>query len=229
MMCALREVREDGEGERQVERLVERQSLRDEVRPGQRRRHPALPADLEDLIHWVASVQRARSDVARQVAGEAAPAAPVVEHRGIGQGEVGMLAEPVAQLGVEGLALVGQHGAAGPVPELLERRVGNARQQRADVRIRLVLLGQEERPEIDVEVPEQRERVLVRVCARLLDAPEALAVEVLQPRVVVAGLGGGRRAPRPRRVGGTPPHPRTERTRSVAEGAQRPCHAPADR
>ena len=65
----------------------------------------ATAQDLQDLLGRIAPKQRAGFDVAGKEAGQAAPAAPEVEHARVGQRTIAMLAETLAQLRVERNAL----------------------------------------------------------------------------------------------------------------------------
>src|SRR4051812_15581183 len=127
-----------------------------------------------------------------------------------------MLGEPLAQLHVERLRLGGEHCSARPVPQSLQRRVGHVREQRPDVRIGVVLLREQERPEIGIELAEKRERLLRPRSAGGVYPSQGVAVEVLEPRVVA---GAARRRPAPG----------ARAARHAPQGAQRLRDPPRER
>ena len=79
-MSRLRDVREHGEREREVELDVERQPFGNKPRAGEDGREPALAADVQYLLDRVASVKPSGLDVAGEEAGQPSPAAPEIDH-----------------------------------------------------------------------------------------------------------------------------------------------------
>ena len=203
----LREVGEDREREREVERLLEGEPVREEVAAHKRRGHACLPTDVEDLLNGITPVEQAGRDVARQQAGQAAPAAAEVQDAGVGEPALAMACEAPAQPVVERRALGRERNAAGAVPQLLQRTVRHAGQQCADVGIGVVLLGQQQGPDVGVEVGEEREAIRAAARAGGVDGRQLLAVEVLEPRVEPVGCEARRpAAPRPQQA--SDPHGR---------------------
>jgi len=207
----LRQVREDRERERELERALERQPLRHELAARELRRHAVRAADLEDRLRRVAAEQPLGRHLAREHTREPAPAAAEVEHRGVLQRTRAVARELLAHTPVEGGPLSGQPRAARTVPALLQRRVRGLREHRADAGEGLVLLRQQQRPQIRVEGAEVREALRPAAGAARFEARELGAVEVRQPGVVALAGRGGRRPVR------------SEQTaRPAAERAQRP-------
>ena len=79
-MDRLGDVGEDRERECEVEALLERQPLGDEIAPRESRRHAEALAHVEDLLDGVAPEQRSRSDVPGEEPRQAPPTAAEVEH-----------------------------------------------------------------------------------------------------------------------------------------------------
>ena len=104
----LREVREHGERVGEVERLVERQPLGEEVALGQRRRHAVLAAHVEDRGDRIAAVEALGRHVAGEEAREPAPAAAEVEHPRVGERPRAGLRVALAEQAVEAGALRGE-------------------------------------------------------------------------------------------------------------------------
>ena len=156
-------------------------------------------------------------DVAREHPGQPAPAAAEVEHpRGVERhGAVGRVA--VAQPAVERDALRGERRARGAVPRRLQRRVRHRGQQRADVRPAVVLLREEQRPDVGVERAEAREVLGAAVRARRVDRAQLVARGQLEPFVVPRRRGRGRGAARAQRAdpGGHRPQRSSDRHRAA--------------
>ena len=217
-MRRLGQVGEDGERERDVEALVERQPVGDEGRLRQLGRHARVATGVEDRRHRVAAVQPPGRDVPGEIPREPAPAAAEVEHPRLGERARRRGVHPLTQAAVERRALDGQARAAGAVPQLLERRVRHRGQQRAEVRPVLVLLGQEQRPDVVVELAEQREPVRAAVGAARVEPVELPARDRPQPGVVAPVREDRRRRRR------LPPGPPAE-PQDIGAAAERPQRA----
>ena len=152
----LGDVGEDRERVGEVDPGVEWEPLGREVRAGEDGGHAAAAADLEDLLEGVAGEQVAGLDVAREEPGQAPPAAAVVEDHGR-RGAGAVLGELPSRVGVERLALDQQVEPGGPVPAPLQMLLRQVGQEGQHVRVGGVAPAQQKRPEVVVELAEERE------------------------------------------------------------------------
>ena len=122
-----------------------------------------------------------------------------------------------AQPAVERDALSGERRARGAVPRRLQRRVRHRREQRADVRPAVVLLREQQRPDVGVERAEAREVLRAAVRARRVDRAQLVARGQLEPLVVPRRRRRGHRAARAQRTdpGGHRPQRSSDRHRAA--------------